>query len=89
MYLGDNRGIEPSKAMFHLKLLCHFIKDLKMLKTLLAKAAARLKEPSTHAALMGLAGAAGFVVDAGLIQSALIGLSGLFGVLAVVLPEGK
>jgi hypothetical protein len=60
-----------------------------MIKSLLAKAAARLKEPSTHASIMGFIAIAGLTIDAGLIQSAVLVLSGLFGVIAFVLPEGK
>ena len=60
-----------------------------MIKSLLAKAAARLKEPSTYAGLTALIAAAGFTIDAGLVQSAVMALSGLCGVLAVLLPEKK
>jgi len=60
-----------------------------MIKSLLAKAAARLKEPSTHAAITGLAAAAGLTIDAGMIQYGLMALTGLCGILAIVLPEGK
>ena len=60
-----------------------------MIKTLLAKAAARLKEPSTHAAITALVAAAGLTLDAGLVQNAILALSGVFGLLAIFLPEGK
>jgi hypothetical protein len=60
-----------------------------MIKSLLAKLAARLKEPSTHAGLTALIAATGLTLDAGLVQSAVLALSGIFGVLAVLLPEGK
>lgn len=60
-----------------------------MFKSLLSKIAARLKEPSTHAAITGLAAAAGLTIDAGMVQYGLMALTGLCGILAIALPEGK
>jgi hypothetical protein len=55
---------------------------------------ARLKEPSTHAALAGLAGvvAQGAVVmgaDPQLVGAAGTAAAGLFGLLGVLMKEGK
>ena len=60
-----------------------------MIKSLLAKAAARLKEPSTYAAITALVMGAGLKIDAGLVQNIVIALSGLIGIVAFVLPEKK
>ena len=44
---------------------------------------ARLREPSTHAALAGLYAAAGFGIDAGAVSEILIGLAAVLGVVGV------
>jgi len=60
-----------------------------MIKSLLAKLAARLKEPSTYAGIATLLAAIGFNIDAALLQNITLGLSGILGAVAFVLPEGK
>lgn len=60
-----------------------------MIKTILAKIAARLKEPSTFASFATVAAIIGFKLDSALLQDVAIGLGFILSAVAAALPEGK
>jgi len=51
--------------------------------------AARLREPSTNAALTGVFLSIGFEYPTGLVQNWLVGLGIVFGLMGVFVKEGK